>query len=261
VAAGAVFSEYARYYDLLYKDKNYAAEADYIHGLIQRYRPETRTILELGAGTGKHAGLLSNHGYHVHGVERSEEMLEQAQRLAGELKQQDRQCLAPTFSLGDIRTARVEGRFDAVISLFHVVSYQTTNSDLIATFLTARGHLNTGGLFLFDVWYGPGVLTDRPVVRVKRMKDDCIEVTRIAEPVMHPQDNIVEVNYHVIIRNRETGHVDETRETHCMRYLFQPEIALLADHCGFYVDHSEEWLTGNPLSLEVWGACFILRVK
>jgi len=254
-----VFSEYAGYYDLLYKDKNYAAEAKYIHSLIQRHRPETHKILELGSGTGKHAVLLTDHGYRIHGIERSEEMLAQAQSMANERSRRDAQWAAPTFSLGDIRTARVEGQFDTVISLFHVVSYQTTNADLTAAFQTARSHLKTGGIFIFDVWYGPAVLTDRPAVRVKRMADEHIEITRLAEPVMRPNDNIVEVNYHIFIRNHKTNQVCETRETHYMRYVFQSEIAMLAEHSNFSLDHGEEWMTGNPLGFETWGACFMLR--
>ena len=36
-----------------------------------------------------------------------------------------------------------------MISLFHVMSYQTTNADLLAVFATAAAHLRPGGLFLF----------------------------------------------------------------------------------------------------------------
>jgi len=50
-----VFNAYAAYYDLLYKEKNYAEEAEYIHGLIQKNTPGAKTILELGCGTGQHA--------------------------------------------------------------------------------------------------------------------------------------------------------------------------------------------------------------
>jgi len=257
----SVFSEYALYYDLLYKDKDYAAEADYVYRLIQRYRPETSTILELGSGTGKHAALLTERGYRIHGIERSEEMLARAQSLAAERSRQDAQWPAPTFSQGDIRTARVNRQFDAAISLFHVISYQTTNADLIDVFQTAQVHLCAGGLFVFDVWYGPAVLTDLPAVRVKRMADERIEVTRLAEPVMRPNDNIVEVNYHVFIRDSVTGQISETRETHLMRYLFLPEIAMLAERSGFRLEHGEEWLTGNPLGFGPYGACFVLRAK
>jgi len=253
-----VFSEYARYYDLLYKDKDYAGEADYVHRLIQRWNPSAKTVLELGSGTGKHASLLADKGYVVHGVERSAEMLAGAERL---VKQRGTRAdgVIPTFSQGDIRTAKVDRTFDAAISLFHVLSYLISNDDLLAALKTARAHLNARGIFLFDIWYGPAVMTDRPAVRVKRMADDQIEVTRLAEPVMHPNENVVDVNYHVFIRSKATGLVTETRETHHMRYLFKPEIELLAAMSGFALEQSEEWLTGNPIGCGTWGACFILR--
>ena len=56
---GAVFDAYAAYYDLLYKDKDYAGETEYVHRLIQRFNPGAKSILELGSGTGKHARLLA----------------------------------------------------------------------------------------------------------------------------------------------------------------------------------------------------------
>jgi SAM-dependent methyltransferase len=259
MSADSLFSEYARYYDLLYKDKDYGAEANYVNRLIQQWSPGAKTVLELGAGTGKHASLLADLGYVVHGIERSEEMLIDAKRRVKEHKELDPLWNAPSFSLGDIRSARVSQTFDAVISLFHVMSYQVTNDDLLAAFKTAREHLAAGGVFLFDVWYGPTVLTDRPVVRVKRMADAQIEVTRLAEPVMRPNDNVVEVNYHVFIRNKSSGVVSETKESHLMRYLFMPEIEAFAEASGFVLQHCEEWMSAKALGFDTWGACFVLR--
>jgi hypothetical protein len=91
------------------------------------------------------------------------------------------------------------------------------------------------------------------------MSDAAIEVTRLAEPALHPNENVVDVNYHVFIRNKQTEQVTETRETHRMRYLFQPEIELLATSAKFTLEHGEEWLTGAPLGCGTWGACFVLR--
>lgn len=253
-----VFNEYARYYDLLYKDKDYEAEAEYVHWLIQRHRAGATTILELGSGTGKHAVLLADRGYRVHGVERSEEMLARATRLVDQRGRDNDRWLAPTFSPGDIRTARVGQRYDAVISLFHVMSYQTTNEDLQAAFATARVHLVDGGIFVFDVWYGPAVLTDQPAVRVKRMADEHTEVTRLVEPTMCPNQNMVQVKYLVFVRDCKTREVVETTETHYMRYLFYPEVAMLAEATGFRIRHAEEWATGRPVGDDTWGACFVL---
>jgi len=257
--ASPVFDEYARYYDLLYQDKDYQAEADYVASLIRRFHPHARFILELGSGTGIHASILAKQGFYVYGVERSPEMLSRSLNLLENTNQAERQRLS--FVLGDIRNIRLSKRFDAVMALFHVISYQTTNDDVIAAFRTAREHLNPDGLFIFDIWYGPAVLTQRPEVRIKRIADEKIEVTRIAEPVLYPNENLVDVNYHIFVRDRETDNVKELKETHVMRYFFQPEIDRIADQSGFSVLHAEEWMTGNPLDQNTWGAVIILRAS
>jgi SAM-dependent methyltransferase len=247
-----VFADYARYYDLLYRDKDYASEAKYISKLIHQFHPSAQSILELGSGTGIHASLLANKGFFVHGIERSPEMLTRSRsRSAGDGRM--------IFSLGDIREVRLNKCFDVVLSLFHVISYQTTNEDVQAVFDTARQHLKPGGIFIFDVWYGPAVLTERPDVRIKRMVDEKIEITRLAEPVLHTNENLVDVNYHVFVRDRATGAVKELQETHVMRYFFNPEIELIASHHDLKIINAEEWLTGKLIGPDTWGVCFTLQ--
>lgn len=163
-----------------------------------------------------------------------------------------------SFTQGDIRSIRLEKRFDAAISLFHVISYQTTNADVTAAFQAAREHLNPGGIFIFDVWYGPAVLTDRPAVQIKRMANDQIEVTRLAEPEIYPNENRVDVHYHVFVREKATNVVKELKESHGMRYYFKPEIELLAAQDELMTMHVEEWMSGTPVGWANWGACFTM---
>ena len=47
-----VFDGYAQYYDLLYQDKNYVAEVEYITSHIQEHAQDSKHILELGCGNG-----------------------------------------------------------------------------------------------------------------------------------------------------------------------------------------------------------------
>jgi SAM-dependent methyltransferase len=256
--ASSVFADYARYYDLLYSDKDYAVEADYVVGLIKEYHPAARSILELGSGTGIHASLLARKGFTVHGVERSPEMLARSQTLTE--KPADWQTRL-SFLLGDIREIRLDKPFDVVIALFHVISYQTTNEDVTAAFETARQHLRTGGIFIFDVWYGPAVLTDRPAVRIKRMADDQTEITRLAEPVLHPNENRVDVHYHMFVRTRSPQALTELEEVHAMRYFFKPEIERIACQTKLECLHAEEWLSGKTIGCETWGVCFVLRAE
>lgn len=254
-----VFRNYARYYDLLYRDKDYPGEAKYVDVLIQRYGTEGRSILELGCGTGAHAEFLASIGYQIHGVDMSEDMLTRARTKLSKMPRHLAEKL--NFCHGDIRTVQIGKQFDAVISLFHVINYQTTNSDLNSVFVTAKDHLNPGGLFIFDCWYGPAVLTTLPSIRVKRLEDEIISITRIAEPVMHPNENVVDVNYSIFIKDKSNGTMTELSEKHQMRYLFKTEIETLLSQNGFLLVDCKEWMTGNEVGFDTWSVCFVTRLE
>jgi SAM-dependent methyltransferase len=247
------FGLYSRYYDLLYQDKDYAAETEYIRKLITQFCPDACQILELGCGTGKHAALLAESGWQVTGVERSAEMIKAAQDAAQDTDDD------VTIVCGDARSVRLDDRFDAVVSLFHVVSYQETNADVAAMFETASSHLHPGGCFLFDLWYGPAVLRQLPESRVKEMEDDQTKVLRQANPIVNFHRNLVDVNYEITITDKKTGTIQELQECHRMRYFFAPEIELFAQSAGMTVVHSEQWLSGAKPSAETWGVAFVLK--
>lgn len=243
-----VFNAYSRYYDLLYRDKDYAGEAAYIQSLLTRYGIPKGDLLEFGSGTGKHGRLLAAQGYTVHGIERSADMVAEAEAGPGFTCQQ-----------GDIACTTMGRQYDAVLSLFHVISYQTHNDQLQAVFANAAAHLNPGGLFIFDFWYSPAVYAQKPVVRMKRMADKQVEITRIAEPVIYPNENRVDVNYTIYARDLDTGSMQTLQETHPMRHLSLPEIDIVTGVNGFERLAAEEFLTGNTPSDATWGVCVILK--
>ncbi len=251
-----VFLRYGEYYDLLYRDKDYVAEADYVARTLQSTSPSVRSILEFGSGTGRHGRLLAGHGLDVLGIERSESMVSEALRMGRGTSDGDGrfECRG-----GDIRTVELNRVFDAVISLFHVVSYQTTNRDLVATFANAARHLSAGGIFFFDVWHGPAVLLERPSVRVKRVEDASIRVTRIAEPELDINAGLVTVKYTILAESKANGRLTTFNEVHRMRYLFPSEIGFLATQTGFRVERSEQFLTGTAPSPDSWGVAYLLR--
>jgi SAM-dependent methyltransferase len=255
----SVFGNYALYYDLLYQDKNYSGEVDFIHRLISDNSYDAKSILELGCGTASHAILLAEKGYQIYGIDFSLDMLQLANSRVASLPAEISSRLR--FTQGDVRNVRVNEKFDVVTSLFHVVSYQTTNSDLIDTFTTVREHLKPAGIFIFDVWYGPAVLSDHPVVRVKRLQNEKVEITRIAEPVLHPNQNLVDVNYQIMVQNRITGEVESIHESHRMRYLFQTEIDMLLQQAQMELIASGEWMTSKELGFNTWSAYFVGRGK
>lgn len=260
-----IFNDYARYYDLIYQDKDYAAEADYVTSLLSRFDSHARHLLEFGSGTGVHGRLLAEHGYHVLGLDSSSEMILQARRSirsdAAQLHQGKKGTRNGSFDCreGDIRQTQIKDSFDAVLALYHVISYMVTNADVIATFNNAHRHLKTGGYFLFDIWYSPAVLAQRPEVRIKRVEDEQVKIVRLAEPVIHPNQNLVDVNYTLNAEEIATHRLTTIQETHHMRHYSLPELELLAGFTGFSLLHSEEFLTGEKPSEKTWGVCCVLR--
>lgn len=250
------FGAYSKYYDLLYQDKDYAAEIAFISRLLKEHAPTARSVLELGCGTGRHAAMLvAERKWNVHGVDRSEDMLQAAHERKRLLEPSIGERLR--FSRGDARDFRVGEQYDAVLSLFHVVSYQSTNDDVLAMFRNVAAHIKPGGVFVFDYWYGPAVLTNRPAVRVKRIRAEGVDVTRLAEPVMHPNASLVDVNYQIFVRELPSEETSVLVETHRMRYFFLNEIELLLGQAGLRHMHSCEWLTGRAPGWDTWGVCSI----
>ncbi len=253
----AIFNQYGTYYDLLYKDKNYAAEADYVAATLRKAAPNVRDLLEFGAGTGRHARLLARQGFNVVGIESSRAMVGSAQRdneTKGDFGEGTFSC-----EIGDIRTFEANAKFDAVISLFHVVSYQTSNDDLFKVFANAAHHLKRNGLFFFDVWHGPAVLAEKPVVRVKRVEDDNLHMIRLAEPLLNAAAHVVTVTYTLFVESKQSDKVHRFEERHQVRYLFPTEIETLANQTCFSVERSEEFLTGAIPSDKTWGVAYLLR--
>jgi SAM-dependent methyltransferase len=139
------------------------------------------------------------------------------------------------FTHSNIQDLALNQKFDVVISLFHVMSYQNTNQDLIKALQVAKSHLIDGGIFIFDFWYGPAVLTDLPTTRVKRLQNDSIKVIRLAEPILYPEESVVNVYYDIFINNQNTKESLEKKELHKMRYFFDTELDLICDLIGLKV--------------------------
>ena len=253
-----IFLDYAYYYNAIYKDKDYAAEARTIDSLLKKYGKGIKSIINLGCGTGKHDIALSQIGYHCKGIDMSQAMIDIARENAT-----CENCHIE-FDVADIRNYKTDKKYDAVISLFHVMSYQKTNDDIMRTFISARDLLYAspvrGGVMLFDVWYGPGVLTDKPSVRVKEVEDDKNRMIRIARPVMYEKENRVDVHYEVLIINKETQKVQTINETHSMRYFFRPELEMLLQKAGFELIDNLDCYTLGETDFSSWTSYFVAKI-
>lgn len=249
-----IFEDYAYYYNMFYGDKDYRIEALDIKKLFDISGTTPSSILNVGCGTGRHDFELHKLGYKVHGIDLSNDMIRVANDNYGNIS-------GLSFEEGDSRNYITSVEYDAVVSLFHVMSYQNSNDDIINSFRTAHSALKTGGVFLFDVWYGPGVLSDKPVVRVKEVESETYKLIRTAKPIMHANENIVDVYYNVFVVDKKTFITQEIKEKHGMRYYFAPEICFYLKSVGFELVRVLDCNTLNVPDYNSWTAYFIAIKK
>jgi SAM-dependent methyltransferase len=222
-------SAYAEAYDIFYQDKDYTAECELLDRIFRNYGDGAiYKVLDLGCGTGNHAIPLAQLGYQVVGVDRSESMLAHALSKVADLSSDAR----VSFMKGDIRSFDLKRQFDAALMMFAVLGYQLDNDDIFSALRTARRHLRPAGLLIFDVWYGPAVLNQRPSQRVKAIPTHGGQVLRFASGELDIRRQVCKVCFHVWQLEGKTL-VAETEESHWMRYFFPMELELFLKCSGF----------------------------
>lgn len=240
--------QYAEAYDFLYQDKDYAVECDLIEDIFRKFATaQVRTILDLGCGTGNHTIPLAYRGYQVTGVDLAEDMLNQARSKAVSLSKEQ-----IVFHQGDLRRFSILYDFDAVLMMFAVLGYQTTNEDVLAALNTVSRHLKPGGLFIFDVWYGPAVLKQRPGEKEKTIRTAEGDIIRNASGTLDVFRHLCEVRYHLKYLK---GHkiIKDTEEIHNMRYFFPQELAFFMHQAELELIHiSDVGDLSRPPTEETW---------
>jgi SAM-dependent methyltransferase len=241
------FKDYAEYYDLIYKDKDYEKEVDFLEEIFGKSKP--KNILEAGCGTGNYTRILVDRRYEVTAIDVSGTMLKIARR----------KCICKLIK-GNIRDITINEEFDACIAMFAVMGYITETSDIIRALTNIRRHLKPNGIFIFDVWNGLAVLRLLPEQRIKEVENDEIRIIRVAVPNLRAFDHICEVNYKLLILNKEDNTLDEINEKHVVRFYFPQEIKYYLENTGFEVLKICPFLDLNgKVDLNVWNITVIAR--
>lgn len=251
-----VFQDYASFYDFLYADKDYLKECEFIKEIIEKYSEiPVNSLLDLGCGTGTHTLHFANMGYKVTGVDISEKMLNIANK---KIKEKNNKI---NFFRQDIRHLVLKQQFDAAVAMFAVMGYQITNEDFEATIESVNRHLKAGGLFIFDVWFGPAVLIEKPDTRIKIINFEQGKIIRIAYPELDYLNNKVTINYRIFeLGNNNT--INEFLEKHEMRYFFIKELEFILNKNKFNVINICPFMKINEkVNENCWNISIICRKK
>lgn len=219
---------HAELYDLFYADKPYAEEAVFIHDCLKKFAlSPTREILELACGTGRHAFQLEKHGYRITATDHSPDML----RVAQERATQDGSKVL--FIPSDLQNPQVPSEaYDAAICLFDSIGYLKTDEAVAEAFAGIKRSLRPGGLFIFEFWHAPAMLTQYSPVRFRRWSVPDGEVLRISETTLDRKDQLADVSYTVYELNND-GTYSTFCEKQTNRFFFPDEMRTLISGAGF----------------------------
>ena len=251
------FREYAQYYDLLYQDKDYLGEAQFVARLLGRWlcRPAEQTeVLDLACGTGRHAQELAGMGYRVDGSDLSADMVAVARDRAKRVGLPIRFYNESFQSCG-----RIGRQYDAVIAMFSAIDYLTEYRDLARSLENVRALLREGGVFIFDFWNGNAVVEGYSPVRVKRVEKGEHVVVRRSNTSLDVVSQIATVNFDFLLLKAGSV-VREFSETHPIRYFFPQEMTDMLAANRFEVVHRCPFLREDgAMEPDEWNLTYVAR--
>ena len=197
-----MFSETARYYDLIYDEfRDYEGDVAQVAELVRRLAPEARTILDVGCGTGRHAqGLTVGHGFQVDGLDIQPEFVEIAR---------DR-CPEGRFAVGDMADFDLGCRYDIVLCLFSSIGYVKTKERLSSAARSMGRHLSPGGIAVVEAWFPPdGFYPGKVHLLVSERAE--LKIARMNQSVV--RDGISILDFHYLVGTSDgVKHLQETHE-------------------------------------------------
>ncbi len=225
-------------YDVLHaaRSKDYGREAAEVVARIRRHRPQARSILDVACGTGLHVAAFAQQGFEVEGVELSTAMISAAgKRVPG----------VPLHQ-ADMRTFRLDRRFDAVVCLFSSIGYMTTPDDLATAVATMGDHLLDGGVLVVEPWFTPEEWHDRTLFAESAKTDD-VAVARVSRSWRDGDESLIEMHYVLATHDRTW----EFSEIHRMGLFTTDQQLDVYRAAALSVEHEEPGLTGRGLFVAV----------
>ncbi len=135
--------DYLDVYDLQFSQQRTLSEVAFAEQTLDLHPGQS--LLDLGAGPGRHAVVLAQRGYEVHAQDLSREYLTMAEKAAADAK------VELTTVHSDMRDIPFTDRFDAVINMFSAFGYLESEDEDARVLEAVAAALKPGGRLLMDM--------------------------------------------------------------------------------------------------------------
>lgn len=139
------YGAFAEFYDRLTGNVNYAAYARRVETLIRRYRPESKSIVELACGTMSLGLELAARSFDVLGLDISDDMLKIAE---GKISQCE---YSAKVARQDMREFELPHPADVFVCSLDGLNHLGGMDDIRKTFRAVRENIKPDGLLIFDM--------------------------------------------------------------------------------------------------------------
>ncbi len=139
------YALFAPYYDVLMRDAQYEARADYFCEIFRRYGHTPKLGIDLACGTGSLTIALKKRGYDFYGVDASPEMLSRAMEKSA---QEGESIL---FLCQKLERLDLFGTVDTAVSSLDSLNHLSGRRNLLRAFQKTGFFMEKGGLFVFDL--------------------------------------------------------------------------------------------------------------
>ena len=231
-----MFTKSAEFYDLLYGFKDYGAEVQKIHQIIQQHKLSPgNSLLDIACGTGHHIQYLKRL-YETEGLDLDKNLLDFAQSKNPEV----------SFHHANMIDFNLNKQFDVVLCLFSSIGYVKTAEKLRAALINMAAHVAPGGVLLVEPWLTPdtyhggrphALYIDEPQVKIARMN------------VSRKEGNVSILDFHYLVAT-EAG-VEQFNEIHELGLFTQSDHLDALNDSGLKTSYDHSGLMDRGLYIGV----------
>ncbi len=227
---------FAKYYDQIYlKRKDYESESKVVERIIRQFEQKpSRTLLDVGCGTGEHLKYLSQ-SFQCKGIDIGTEMIQTARAKVADAE----------FEIADMVAFDLGEKFDVVTCLFSSIGYVQTFKNLVRTLTNFRNHLNNAGLALVVPWVFKKDF-QKGIVSIDTYEDDRTRLVRMGTSKLTRSRWLV--YFHYLIGTE--GEIKHAREVHKMLaadYEDYLRAFILAGYSKTQFLKEDQWTTSRGL--------------
>jgi ubiquinone/menaquinone biosynthesis C-methylase UbiE len=218
----------APFYDVMYQWKDYRAESEQVHQLIQEHRLSSGdALLDVACGTGEHTRYFRER-YRVTGIDLNPEMLKVARRKTSGI----------SFLRRDMTSFDLKRRFDAVVCLFSSIAYVRTYRNLRRSIACFEKHLKPGGVLVIEPFFTTGTFQPGSI-HGGTMEGEGVRISR--HSVSRRRGNLAVLDFHFLL-STEKG-VRYFRDTHELALFDRSRFLEILSDAGLRTWYCEDGLT------------------